>query len=696
MMILTLFLCLASCGKSKKSDKTDNKEKENEEKTSISITEKDRIYSMFEEEEDFPLQEYEGMINRILLSDRNVYFTTGEDTWNQEVKHFYVTGISGGKAKEISLPGEYETIKIFNVLENNDSVWAVVYVIDPAASAEEYQLWKIEQEGISERKTVPQGLFSDYMALVLDNKDNLYILNSDGSIDVFTGGETVKVEAAKSGFTGIARNGEGKIFALIGGTLRVKECYVSEIDTESFKTKDGIQILGISYSAGMLNGSGAYDFYIGTSDSLIGYKYRDRYAERVVDFVSSGFGVLLQASTLPDENTILSSECRDQWIVEKYVRIPADVYEGKQEIKMAMFNGTEKSMGSMVKKFNKENSDYYITVTDYSSFWPNESEKLGLDIAAGSYYDLYLMCEGGVSGNDALSYYNFVSKDAFEDLSYFYDSCGIEFVPEVLENIETGGKKYLLPASFSYRTYYGSKDKLSGLASVKINDYLELLGSYTEGPLSWGSVYSADNLFCELAMNYIYENIDLLSGKNSIDEDIIARILDFSKEHAATANGEGEEKALIKGIYDYRIVNNWDDRDFMDGKMFVGLPSEKGSGIHMKVSECLSLSKESDKKEGAYQFFKFILDDSIYESWSRFGLPITMSLYEKQKETCSKEYIEVFERLRKECDGISISDPAMEQVVYGEMREFFAGEVSSSECAKHIVDKLTIFVSERS
>ena len=122
MMILTLFLCLASCGKSKKSDKTDNKEKENEEKTSISITEKDRIYSMFEEKEDFPLQGYEGMINRILLSDRNVYFTTGEDTWNQEVKHFYVTGISGGKAKEISLPGEYETIKIFNVLENNDSV----------------------------------------------------------------------------------------------------------------------------------------------------------------------------------------------------------------------------------------------------------------------------------------------------------------------------------------------------------------------------------------------------------------------------------------------------------------------------------------------------------------------------------------------------------------------------------------------
>ena len=675
----------------------------------ISVIERGKEYNSFEllEKQEFRIDGYEGKTDRYYILDNHIYFTAFADGEVPDAgMRLYETSINAGMASEVSLPEENKEINIISIMENNKSVWAAVKISERGYKKEEYGFWKLEKNIASEIISLPDEMFKEYKQSVIDDEGGLYVLNEDGSIFVYKDGEINSIENDDNVFKGIARSREGRIFALLSNNKENGEFIVSEINTVKF-TKEGKTVLSdISKVTEMMNGSGRYDFYINDGSSIYGYNLLDSYAYKTVD-ISGLPGNPSFGAALPDEDTLIFTEAdeRNGLQIRKCVRIPADTIKGKGEIRMAVFNGVAKHMplsetdfmgiADLVKSFNEENEEWYITITDYSDYWPNETAQLGLDLADGKSYDIYVLPGGSISGHEGLSYYGFLAKDAFEDLSSFYEKSGIDFLPEVLDGIETDGKKYLIPSGFYLPTAYGKKDVLNGMKSNDISEYMDLFRKNENAPAVWPN--SPENLFCFLAVNYIYEHIDLQSGKNSIDGKLLAEMLEFSTEYGKKeATGDGmTNNALIEGEYGFGALRTVDDMSFFSNRSFCGYPSDEGSGIHMSLNNCLALSKTSSKKEGAYQFFTYVLREENYKKWSYYGLPILKSLYEKQVKEYPSEYAELLEKTRNECDGIRILDLVMENVVYEELNGFLAGEVSAEECAKHMIERLSIFVSER-
>ncbi len=417
-------------------------------------------------------------------------------------------------------------------------------------------------------------------------------------------------------------------------------------------------------------GSGEYDFYSISGDSLLGYKLDTGESEEVMNFLNSDLmsfypnymisrddGSFL--CTMWDEESenggMIIAELNpvpDSEVKPKYILTIGGLYLNYQ-VKREVFN------------FNKENEEYRIVIKDYTANvdYSENSEytyedaiaKLNGDIAAGNVPDI-LIC------NEQIPFDSYASKGLFENLYKFMEDDETSkpemFEENVLKAYETGGKLYRISPSYSVVTIAGKPEVLGeAYNNWNMESFMKLADSLPEDVSMFQDVTRDDML--NMFVRYMYDDfVNSETGMCSFDDGRFEMMLEFvnklstesiwntinwdeipqdfweERENAFANNKVVLSQTYLSSFYDIASLVNYTFKtlDFE----FVGFPTEGGSAAIADDDQSLAISSKSKLKDGAWEFIKSLLAEEYQESLG-YNFPIRTSSLEKAMEKALKD-----------------------------------------------------------
>lgn len=630
-----------------------------------------------------------------------------------------------------------------------------------AEVTEQYSLVMIDKDGnkvldkdISEYAEEQDYFYVNNVSFGSDG--NIYIQN-DFSVIVLdkSGNELFKLEnnGDISYIQSMIRTNENK-FAIVYYDTNGKFC-MNEIDSENKKlgekkTIDSALTNGVN---GFLNGSGEYTFYMFDSNSMYGVNIATGESKKIINWIDSDIDSsnIQSVSALADGKFIISSYDSTDWknhisVIEK---TDADTIKNQQVITLAG-NYLDSRIYSEVIKFNKENQNYRIKVTDYSEYsteddWNAGATKFKADMTTGNVPDIIVI-------NNDMSVETLSSKGILADINEFFNKDSEIKREDYLENIfkafeSEDGKLYSIAPSFNISTLVGKTSNLEGLENWSLSKFID----YAENLDEEQSLFSpdsmtSDNLFYILCYNAINDFVDFENKTCDFNNEGFIKLLEFAKKYPTSQEyyenfdedmdydayyqdiylGYRNGKIILENSYFYDLGSMYqiEKADFGDDVLFIGYPSNDGSSSYINADLKFGISAKSDNQEAAWQFIKHFLSDEYQEMSG--GLPVKKSALEKKAKDAMTPYTYTDENgetvveeptigingmefkigymdeehKNKYMDFISSLDKEssynseITAIIDEEVQAFFSGQKSAQETADIIQNRVKTYINE--
>ena len=490
------------------------------------------------------------------------------------------------------------------------------------------------------------------------------------------------------------------------------------------------------------NGNDKFDAYFKFNEGIYGYCLNDNSLTEIVNWIDSDFDFLPEQSVVTDNDTVVTkiydlTENEPNISIER--RVDDDNLKKIQERKVINIAATDvgDSIRSLIKDFNKSNTEYRIHIEDYSKygdiyssyFFNSGINTLEQELIKGNTPDMILF------GED-FDMMRFAGFDAFADIDELPGITDInkdEYFENVIDAYRFNGKQYAMPVSFKIAGLCGKKEAVSDIKDYTVNEFAEL--------------NSEKNLFYRepivfLAEHLIYSNIsDYIDTRKftcSFDTEEFISLLKIVKE-----NGITEEK-YIKSLsdadktYETRMADDlclfmplqiYSFSGFSQTNTYyfcgtetalTGFPSDSHSGAVIVPQLTAAVFKNSENKEVAVEFLKILLSDNgqnqacQHMDWM-FSFPVKKSaynqLFEKEKNATTShttdchgketkvkkpdnDLLETVTNFITSASSTSLSDSRIRMIISEETERYYADTQSAEETAKNIQNKISVYLKE--
>lgn len=538
---------------------------------------------------------------------------------------------------------------------------------------------------------------------------------------------------------------------LAGITYQSDGVYVGTVNLNTFLLEDLTKIPQgyslFSFYAGADNReivatteSGIYSFHIGDTETT-----------ELMNFVNSDFINSPNEIFFANETTFYATyydQDDDTAKLGKFTKVdPADIADQK-ELTLGCLGLNYDVLGAVVA-FNKENTEYRISMKDYNSLYNTDDDstvgltKLNADIVSGNIPDILVI------SND-MPADSYIAKGVFEDLNpYIEQDAEIDadnLMPNIMEAFSTDGKLYRLVPSYEIVTAIAktslvgeergwTAEEATAIMNTLSDDAEFMDGTTREELLNYSMRASGDQF------------IDWENGTCSFDSDEFKGLLTFlgqiqSEEERANLSEDywdnyylnydsmwRENRALTRFYY----ISSFDDYNYSEKGTFgeditlIGFPTGDGDGSAIWADLELAMSAKSPYKEGAWQFLRtYLLDD--YQNEITYGFPLSIKRLNEMGEEAqqmlyyldengekveynntyslngveieilpmSEEEVEKFKEILYSFKKVYTNQDELLSIITEEAAAFFSGQKTVDAVAEIIQSRAQIYVNENS
>ena len=413
---------------------------------------------------------------------------------------------------------------------------------------------------------------------------------------------------------------------------------------------------------GFLSGGGDYDMYYQSGINIYGYKRETESGEKLFDWLNADVSQadLTGYTARPDGSFFAVTNSWDsKWenVSTEFVTLVKkswDEVPQKETLTLAC-QWVDSDMQEAVIRFNRSGK-VRIKVIDYSQYsteedWNAGTTKLTTEIMAGTMPDIIAL--------NGLPYQQMASRGLLTDLYPFMEKDGEvrreDFLPNVLQAMEVGGKLYSTVSTFTVATLAGAADVVGDEPGWSYDDLRAALAAMPAGCAVLDEyTTSGDILRAELTIDSDYY-IDWEQGKVNFDSKGFTDLLELAKlfpdsfdwnsydwddyqpEYERIA--EGRQMLMRLQLNGFADIPNHESQ--FGGKMtYIGFPSVSGSGSYLNINSGYGISSACADKEAAWEFLRSFMTPKALENNDYYwGFPANARLLEKQlKDAMTVEY----------------------------------------------------------
>jgi len=527
-----------------------------------------------------------------------------------------------------------------------------------------------------------------------------------------------------------------------------------KFDINKFERGEEISVPFSLSNMGIREGGSKYDFVLTDNTQVYVYNIGDTEPRALLNYVNSdviasGFNTIY----LIDDNTLYgfynfyddSADGGDSAKIAKYTKVaPEDVVDKKVLSLGCLW--VDSDVKKRVIDFNKNSSEYRITITDYSKYnteedWNAGTNKFNSDVASGLAPDI-------VVANDPSIIHNYISKGLFADLTdYIKNDPDINYddiFPNLIKASSYNDKIYEIVPSFTVSTVAGKKSVLGDRKSWTMEEFLQFKNSLQPG-MSMFLEATRENMLNNFLSVNVSDYMDFGKGKCYFDTPEFISLLEYLKEfpkseelytndywenydYESAESAYRENKVVLSptAIYDLREIKYLIRGTFGEEVTFIGYPCKEGNGSSINPMSSYAISSKSPYKDAAWGFVKYYYSTEFQENLS-WGIPASMTQFDKNAKTAAEKpfyYGENNEKIEyddtyyingqevvieplseaeiagikefvKSVDRISSYNNEIESIITEDAEPFFAGQKSAEEVAKVIQSRVNIYINER-
>lgn len=422
------------------------------------------------------------------------------------------------------------------------------------------------------------------------------------------------------------------------------------------------------------------------------------------------------AARMGEEGTLEQIECDDDRnYYLSYLRETHPEEMGKTPLVFRVMYANA-SLKKIVARFNRENKEYHVFLEDSGEEYGWDAQaRTDMEIATGKGPDL--IAEDAVSDMRALA-----EKGGLENLEPYLAQGKVDREDYHQATFRSQGMAegvYSAGYEMRVRSLYLREEFLDSSGQTDIKNLLDNLESYGgQAIFNKPMNYTPVNLMCyffQMSDNF-YGMVDWDGKTCDFSGELWEQILRVSSRYGLTErNKEWEEIAGIGYIYSFSDMV-WRERDAaLQGMVLAGYPSEGGMVNWLKMSS-VAINADSQHKEGAWQFVRFLLEE---ENQKLISEGLSMPVHEGALEESVEEYFYDYynntytsdgrhiirdllpERVEERFwEGIANARPASyraEQVlviIAEEVELYFTGDKSIEEISAVIENRVKLYLRE--
>ena len=555
--------------------------------------------------------------------------------------------------------------------------------------------------------TINKLISLDDKYYVLMNNEDIYVLNSDGSLsgklDVENPSQTIDMFVFDSGvwYSGTLV-GENSIF-------RVSPSGESEERKRGFAVSENVM--------------GQADNYL-IVKAFVGVKlYNTDTGESTDIFNWTNVGVtdwyVDNAFALSDGSIAVICFDDEKGNVLKFIRKIEKSEDTRKELTIATM-GQSNLLDRLVIKFNNSQTEYHALVRYYGSkteFISNSDaqNKLYLDLVSGKAPDIIDIYRFDVE--------NLVKKGLILDLGSCLDSDSEisrdEYMESILKACTIQNTLIAVPLEFTIESY--AVDKKIGMEITDKNGWsFDDLTAYlrkNDGTLFDG--YSRFGIMNFMTDSIIERFVDMDERKCDFESDDFTMFMELLKDYPENINDDNFEENMV---LDSVLASNfeefqWTTHNFPDGYIIKGYPTADGEERHIiQTSDAYAVMASSKNKDGAWAFIKFCLKSDIRNGFFSPEKKVLNDMIEYELKNAGKEQegvnysstmkpFVIHYSTQEEIDEIlhvmehvklsSYSYGEIMQIIYEETESFFAGDRSAQEVEYIIQDRVQLYLDEQ-
>lgn len=511
---------------------------------------------------------------------------------------------------------------------------------------------------------------------------------------------------------------DGKIICTSYGGNENNQFFTVDAETlEISQMSEG----GKGYINKIAAGKGGYSAFFGFGDGIYGYE--NGKLVFLLDWQNAGISNPREFVAVSEERFIVadlgSVEGSKVTLLDVQPRSEEELYE-LEVITLANY-GSDLEIEQHVQEFNRDYDGRYMIkfaenyAEKYGSSNVNSDKKgmaevINRAIIAGDIPDLICCHEYPVLQNLA-------AKGAFTDIYQLLendpDLSKEDFLPNILEANEYGGKLSIMPYSFTVMTLAAKEKYTCGAGeNWTAQQMLDAVGNMPEGMAvtrSRDSEVFMYDLFFQTSAGFIdYENrtcrfdspefIALLQlakdgpFMEGLDDP------DLSEQEVVDMlnNGMVYDKSLVQsGAGTYSAYKELQEKCGEDKITLVGYPSEDGKGAGLRFGSAFGIFEQSEHKEGAWEFVKFYLSDSMQQGFMD-GKGKSLGEGNSVLEKYNPREDEYYSDYIRSVDRVFAYDYDIFDIIMEEAEYLFNGEHTAEQTADLIQNRVSILISEQS
>ncbi|MCL2053427.1 MAG: hypothetical protein FWG90_03160 [Oscillospiraceae bacterium] len=592
---------------------------------------------------------------------------------------------------------------------------------------------------------------SNVQDLIVGDDDNFYICTDEGVVAILDeNGEPV---FDLKDVASILKLPNGSIAARKKSSfLNSEHLFFSEIDVtqKGFGEVREFEASGNDFDSYYISGNEIFEILESTSSKLYGHSAENKSRTELVSWaeqgiLESGFSTHGNIIFLGDVIYRLEStgsippSANDKIRLIKLTKSDELIGSDKKIISLAVMN-YDSMVRRTVVEFNKQSGEYEIQVKAYmeENGRDNQSEAItsfNLDLTAGKSADIIIM--------DNIPIESYVSKGLFVDLYEYIDADPdmqrADYLPNMLKMLETNGKLYTISDSFIISTVAGKASEVGetrGLTWDRFNTLLEKKAVGTL-PISGSSFHMTKSDFLSKSvLTSLNSFIDFETGQCYFDSPEFVELMKTADRYFPSEAG----KASISDFKENRVmlmddvlfnfsglnIKTHETLYFEEPSIYIGFPTKKGVGGSLaQFNHKIAISSQSELKEAAWEYVKYIITDYQYtegfnanNSGTIAGFPIKISALEKQAEIVTnkegtvsmqvegatvtfdaaltaREAQKVFELIYSVDNSANNGNQGIFEILQEESQYYFAGQKSVEETAAVIQSRVGLYLAER-
>lgn len=581
-----------------------------------------------------------------------------------------------------------------------------IYLVKPDDSLEKLDI----PECRALEDELPSALFMTQGGYLLNTIGHIVALDRDGSLlrEFDCGSRLLQ------NYVDVVGSGSDEALVLISGE-RGTEVWVMDAELQ-IKEKHSFPDSYLDFYSGGGN-------YIYARDTGIIFRLDYRTGERQA-LVNTGLSRMYGSAFLPVSEDCIYNNSRgllNRW----------SSWDG-QEMKILTLAtyGQPLQLSRLVSAFNDGSPDCKIEILDYSVYdnadVPDQGlTRLNLDILSGKGPDIIEL---------SAFYPNFYSsKGLLQDLRPFLDGEGEkELNDKLIELLEYRGGIYELVPAYDIYTLCGDKSVVGSSWDLSLEQFYKLADTYGLPALLGSGMTRSE--FLQWYLVFERNLVDYAGASCAFTGGNFVKMLELS---ASLPESPPEERGELYGeLYTGRrllaLTNmgsdpvgtvSYLDAIFSGDARFVGFPTAEGSGTVVEPGLRLGMASGSDSKEQVWDFFSFLLSESVQADRQLSpAFPAVESALKTRIEELSLHYqdgkmkfytsidgvpIEISGRpadsltgeklieLSHSIDGFAQPDQAILDIVLFESDAFYSGAATAREAAERIQSRAGIYLSEQ-